>query len=74
MKDVEVVEIDGVEYAILKEIKHNNNTYVYLSNIKDNEDILIQKLDLDDPNTTIPISDDNEFEIACNLLLKNTIV
>lgn len=74
MKDVEVVEIDGVEYAILKEIKHNDNTYVYLSNIKDNEDILIQKLDLDDPNTTIPISDDNEFEIACNLLLKNTIV
>lgn len=74
MKDVEVVEIDGVEYAILKELKHNDNTYVYLSNIKDNEDILIQKLDLDDPNTTIPISDDNEFEIACNLLLKNTIV
>lgn len=68
--NVEVVTIDGKDYAILKEINHSNKTFLYLSNIVDEEDNLIRKLDEKDNNLIVPLESEKEFEIACNLLLK----
>lgn len=66
-KELEVVEIDDKTYFILKEATSNNKTYLYLSNINDEEDTLIRKLE--DTNV-LPLEDDKEFEVACNLFIK----
>ena len=67
MKDLEVVEIDDKSYLILKEVIKDNKTYLYLSNINDEEDTLIRKLE---NNDVLPLENDKEFELACNLFIK----
>ena len=69
-KDLEVITIDDKDYAVIKEVSHESNTYLYLSNILDEEDTLIRKIDKNDKDLVIPLESDQEFEIACNLLLK----
>ena len=39
--------IDGIKYYVLNEIDLNGNHYVYLSNEKDEKDILIRKVNGD---------------------------
>ena len=67
MKDLEVIDIDDKSYLILKEVTKDNKTYLYLSNINDEEDTLIRKLE--DTNI-LPLESDKEFELACNLFIK----
>ena len=67
MRDLEVVEIDDKSYLILKEAIKDNKTYLYLSNINDEEDTLIRKLE---NNDVLPLENDKEFELACNLFIK----
>ncbi len=67
MRDLEVVEIDDKSYLILKEVIKDNKTYLYLSNINDEEDTLIRKLE---NNDVLPLENDKEFELACNLFIK----
>ena len=67
MRDLEVVEIDDKNYLILKEAIKDNKTYLYLSNINDEEDTLIRKLE---NNDVLPLENDKEFELACNLFIK----
>ena len=74
MKDLEVVTIDGIDYVILKEVKHEDISYLYLSNINDEEDTLIRKTDKDNKDLILPLENDQEFELACNLLLKYTMI
>ncbi len=74
MKDLEVVTIDGTDYVIIKEVKHEDISYLYLSNINDEEDTLIRKTDKEDKDLILPLENDQEFELACNLLLKYTMI
>lgn len=71
MKDVEVVEIDNTTYMILKEVNHKDTSYLYLSNINDEDDMLIRKVKDD---MIIPLENEEEFEIASNLLVKEGLI
>ena len=73
MKDleIEVVEINGTEYMIIKEVKHKDTSQLYLSNINDEEDTMIRKTDGD---MLVPLASEEEFEIACNLLVKEGLI
>ena len=70
-KELEVITIDNKDYVVIEEVKHNNKTFLYLSNIINDEDTLIRKLDENDKNNVLPLQDEQESEIACNLLFKN---
>ena len=67
MRELEVIEIDDKSYLILKEIIKDNKTYLYLSNINDEEDTLIRKME---DSNILPLENDKEFELACNLFIK----
>ena len=69
-RELDVVTIDGVNYLILEKIDYNDNSYVYLSNVMDMNDTLIKKIDKNDSKVVVPLHDENEFELACNLFLK----
>ncbi|MBQ3297838.1 MAG: hypothetical protein IJG97_03435 [Bacilli bacterium] len=71
MKDLELVEINNNSYVVLKEVKHKDTSYLYLSNINDEEDIMIRKTEGD---MIIPLASEEEFEIACNLLIKQGLI
>ena len=42
-KELEIMNVDGVDYAILKEVKNVGTTYVFLSNVANREDMMIRK-------------------------------
>lgn len=69
-KELEVITIDDKDYVIIEEVDHENDKYLYLSNVIDEEDTLIRKINKDDNKTVLPLKDENEFELACNLLFK----
>ena len=71
MKEIEVIEINNTNYIILKEVKHKDTSYLYLSNIDDEEDTMIRKLEDDN---IVPLASEEEFEIACNLLIKEGLI
>ena len=72
--ELETVTIDDKNYYVLKKIPHNENIYYYLSNTLDENDTLIRKQDKDNESVVIPLDDDKEFELACNLILKNILL
>lgn len=67
MRELEVIDIDDKSYLILKEVTKNDKTYLYLSNINDEEDTLIRKME---DSNILPLENDKEFELACNLFIK----
>ena len=71
MKELEVIEINNASYVVLKEIAHNDTSFLYLSNINDEEDTMIRKTDGD---MLVPLASEEEFEIACNLLVKEGLI
>ena len=71
MKEFEVVEINEMSYIILKEVTYKEISYLYLSNVNDEEDTLIRKAEGD---MIIPLTSEEEFEIACNLLIKEGLI
>ena len=71
MKEFEVVEINEMSYIILKEVTYKETSYLYLSNVNDEEDTLIRKAEGD---MIIPLTSEEEFEIACNLLIKEGLI
>lgn len=70
-KELDVVNIDNKNYLVINKVTSNDNTFLYLSNIEDEDDTLIRKIDKNDSSQAIPLENDKEFEIACNLLIKN---
>lgn len=66
-KSLDVIEIDDKSYIILKEVTNKDNTYLYLSNVNDEEDTLIRKIK---ENDIFPLENEKEFELACNLFIK----
>lgn len=73
MKDleVEVIDINDTSYIVLKEVKYKDTSYLYLSNINDEEDTMIRKTD---GEMIVPLASEEEFEIACNLLVKEGLI
>lgn len=67
-KELEIVEIDKKEYYIIKEIAHGNNIYLYLSNVDDDDDMMIRKTTNQDKDLIVPLSSKEEFDIACALM------
>lgn len=70
MKELDVVKIDENDYIVLKECRKNDKIFLYLSNVNDEEDTLIRKVDENDKNKILPLENENEFELACNLFIR----
>lgn len=70
-KELEIVEIDNKEYYIIKEIPHGNNIYLYLSNVANDDDMMIRKTTSQDKDLIVPLSSKQEFDIACALMFSN---
>lgn len=61
---------DGIEYVVLDEIDAGANTYVYLSNVDNEEDFCIRKVNNSDENTLLGLDSDDEFDEALLLYTK----
>lgn len=61
MIDVDVYEIDNVDYYLLNESEIKGNSYLYLSNVDNENDFIIRKRDKEDPMILLPL--DNEQEV-----------
>lgn len=69
-KELEVVTIHNTDYAIINEIPYKDTIYLFLSNLNDEDDAIIQKLDKD-MDTIIPLDDDKEYDLACSILFRS---
>ena len=70
-KELEVITIDNKDYAILKEKEYNDTTYIFLSNVANQDDIMIRESSEEDKDLFVPLENEKEFNIACLLLFKN---
>lgn len=63
---------DGIEYAVIDEIEHNDKRYIYLVNINDYKDFCIRKIIIENNEQFIVgLDDDKEFDLALMLFTKN---
>lgn len=67
---VEVLDIDNKKYMVLNEINSDNETYIYLSNIKNPKDFVVRKLDKNDKEVLINLDNEEEFNKAMDLFKK----
>lgn len=61
MVEFEAYDIDNIEYLVLDKLELDGETYLFLSNSKDPEDIMFRKYDKNDLDYIIPL--DNEEEV-----------
>ena len=67
-REVEYVLIDNKKYEVVMEKTSGDTTYVYLSNLDDENDNLIRKYTTGDQETISPLDNDEEFELAMSLI------
>ena len=67
MKQVEVIDIENKKYMVLNEIVDNGETYLYLTNVKNPKDFMIQKVDKNDKDLIINLDNEEEFKKALEL-------
>ncbi len=67
-REVEYVLIDNKKYEVVMEKTYNDTTYMYLSNLDDDNDNLIRKYTTADQETIYPLDNDEEFELAMSLI------
>lgn len=65
MKEVDIYTFDNKNYVLLDRIEN----YLFLSNEKNDHDMMIRKVDADDEETLLPLESDEEFEKALLLLV-----
>ncbi len=65
MKEVDIYTFDDKNYVLLDRIED----YLFLSNEKNDHDMMIRKVDADDEETLLPLESDEEFEKALLLLV-----
>ena len=65
MKEVDIYTFDDKNYVLLDRIED----YLFLSNEKNDHDMMIRKVDADDEETLLPLESDEEFEKAVLLLV-----
>lgn len=70
MKDIEIITINNKDYGIMKEIPYKECIYLYLSCIANPKDTMIRKVLKSNEDDIIVLQDNDEFELACTLLLK----
>lgn len=65
---------DGIEYAIIKELKINDVLYTLFANVNDSEDICYRKtITQNDEEYYVGLDDDNEFDLVANSFAKNIL-
>lgn len=67
-REVEYVLIDNKKYEVVMEKASGDTTYMYLSNLDDDNDNLIRKYTTVDQETIYPLDNDEEFELAMSLI------
>ena len=67
-RPVKYVLIDNIKYEIVMEKTLNDKTYLYLTNINDDKDMLIRKYTHDSKEILKPLDNDKEFEEAMKLI------
>ena len=67
-RKVEYVLIDNKKYEVVMEKASGDTTYMYLSNLDDDNDNLIRKYTTVDQETIYPLDNDEEFELAMSLI------
>ncbi len=65
MKEVDIYTFDDKNYVLLDRIED----YLFLSNEKNDHDMMIRKVDANDEETLLPLESDEEFEKALLLLV-----
>ena len=71
MKQVEIIDIENKKYMVLNEISDNDETYVFLANIKNPKEFIIQKVDKNDNDYLINLDNDDEYDRALKLFNNN---
>lgn len=71
MQQVEIIDIENKKYMVLNEIEDNGTTYLYLTNIKNPKDFLIQKTDKNDSDYLVNLDNEEEFNKAFELFNKS---
>ena len=65
---------DGIEYAVIKELKINNTLYTLFANVNDSEDICYRKTVKENGEEYyIGLDDDKEFDLVVNYFAKNIL-
>ena len=65
---LEEFEKNNIKYEIVMEKTLNDKTYLYLTNINDDKDMLIRKYTHDSKEILKPLDNDKEFEEAMKLI------
>lgn len=65
MKEVDIYTFDNKNYVLLDRIEN----YLFLSNEKNDHDMMIRKVENEDEETLLPLESDEEFEKALLLLV-----
>ena len=60
MVEFEAYDIDNIEYLVLDKMELDGETYLFLSNSNDPEDIMFRKYDKNDLDYIIPLDDEEE--------------
>lgn len=74
MEETEITTVildNGIEYIIVDEVNYNDNKYIYLTNINDEEDFCIRKsIIVNNEEMYIGLDNDDEFNLALELYSK----
>ena len=62
MVEFEAYDIDNIEYLVLDKMELDGETYLFLSNSNDPEDIMFRKYDKNDLDYIIPLDDEEEVK------------
>lgn len=69
-----IVLDDGIEYAIIKELKINDTLYTLFANVDDSEDICYRKtINKDGEEYYLGLDDDKEFDLVANTFAKSIL-
>lgn len=73
MRDIEIYTINNKEYMLLKKVEKASDTYLYFSSIEEGNDYIIRKLDPNNQEMMIPLSDEDEVKKAILLLTNKSL-
>ena len=65
---------DGIEYAIIKELKIKDILYTLFANVNDSEDICYRKTVINDGEEYyVGLDNENEFDLVANTFAKSIL-
>ena len=73
MKELNVIELGGKEYAVVDEIRKDDFFYVYFMNTNNFTDFCIRKTTDDTKEELIGLDNEAEFKYALNLFTKKNM-